>query len=284
MVSIKIFDVDHGFCAAVEANDRHTLLIGCGYSFRNGFRPARYVLSRCSRHLDGLILPTYTADHLAGFSDLNGHFLEHYFSVDYLVVNPSINSSSIPELKARNPLIGKALSSLEKVNCQSKEITQSIQWKNASLAFFWNSYPTFLDLHNLSLVTFLSYQDIHIIFPGDLQASGWRALLQNPAFCDRLRRVNLFIASKSGQEDGYCPEVFDYCQPDLVIISNHIHRQPPNSVLRQYERHARGLKAIFGKRKVLTTRDAGTITIQQDENKSLEMIFQKHEVYQYQTF
>lgn len=282
MLSVKVFDVDHGFCAAVETDDRHTVLIGCGYSFRNGFRPARYVLNRCSRHLDCLVLPTYIEDHLVGFSDLKGHFFEHYFSIDYLIVNPSVNTNSIPELKTRNSLTGKALSSLDQVDCQRKEINQFIQWKNASFAFFWNSYPAFLDLHNLSLVTFLSYQDIHMIFPGDLKVAGWQALLQNPAFCDRLRQVNIFITSKSGQEDGYCPEVFDYCQPDFVIISNHVHRQPPNSVLRQYERHAKGLRAFLGKRKVLTTRDVGTIIIQQSEGKPLEINTQKHEVYQYQ--
>lgn len=210
-----IFDVDHGFCAVIETNERRTILLDCGYSFRTGFRPARYLLNRCSYRLDYLIAPAYTEGHLAGFSDLISRFLERYFSIGCFVANPSINFNSIEELSVRNPGIGQDLKLLCKVNYGQRRINQTIQWGNCSLSFFWNSYPNFLDIRNLSLVMFLSYQDTHIIFPSDLKTEGWRNLLKNPKFCDRLRQVNLFVASNHGQDDGYCPEVFNYCTPDL---------------------------------------------------------------------
>lgn len=283
MVKIKIFDVDHGFCAAIEANECHTMLLDCGYSFRTGFRPARYLLNHRSRHLDYLIIPAYTEGHLTGFSDLSSHFSEHYFSIDHLIANPSVNAASIPELMVRNPGTGQALRTLNNVKCSPVKIEQTIRWRNCSLSFFWNSYPDFLDIRNLSLVTFLSCQDTHIVFPSDLKAQGWRNLLKNSEFCDRLRQVNLFIASNHGQDDGYCPEVFNYCTPDLIMISNHVHRQLPTSTLRQYERHARGLRTDLGSQKVLTTRDAGTITIHPNQTKFPQVITHKHEIYQYQT-
>ncbi len=281
MLRIKIFDVDHGFCAVIQGNDYHTILLDCGYSFRTGFRPGRYLLNNYCRHLDYLIVPAYTEGHLAGFIDLNNHFLKHHFSIDYLITNPSINVNSIYEFAVGNPDLVHELKLLNQIGYLRKKIDQTIQWENASLSFFCNFYSNSADLYNLSLVTFVSYQDIHIIFPSDLKTEGWLSLLKNPQFCKQLSQVNLFVASNHGQESGYCSEVFDYCTPELIIISNHGHRQLPLAALRQYESHAKGLQTSTGKQKVLTTRNDGTIHIVQDENSSLEVFAQKREIYSY---
>jgi len=282
MVQIKLFDVDHGFCAAIEANERHTMLLDCGYSFRTGFRPARYLLNQRSRQLDYLVIPAYTEGSLTGFLDLNSHFAEHYFSIEHLLTNPSIKATSLLELTVRNPGLGQALRLLDTASCGHRKPAQTLQWQNCKLSFFWNTYPDCLDLRDLSLVAFLSYQDIHMVFPSALKTEGWRKLLKKPAFCDCLRQVNLFVAANHGQENGYCPEVFHHCTPDLVIISNHLHRQLPDSILRQYERHARGCRTALGRQKVITTCDAGSITIHQSISEALR-VTQKHEIYQYQT-
>lgn len=275
MVKIKLFDVDHGFCAGIELDEHHIMLLDCGYSFRTGFRPARYLLNHPSRHIDYLVIPAYTKEHLTGFSDLSSHVSEHYFSIDCLIANPSINAANLPELMIRNPGTGSTLKQLSNVLRQQRKINQFIDWQNCKLSFFWNSYPDFLDIRNLSLVTFFSYQDMHIIFPGDLKVEGWRNLLKNAEFCDRLRQVNLLVASNHGQEDGCCPEVFNYCKPDLVIISNHLHRRLPPAAIRQYEHHAHGIETDLGRQKVLTTRDAGTITIQTIPNNPIEISTQQ---------
>lgn len=278
-MNIKIFDVDHGFCSAIEADDFRTALIDCGYNFLTGFRPSWYFLNHRIHHLDYLIVPTYTEDHLKGFSDLTSHLLEHNFSIDYLIANPSIDANSVPELAVRNPGTGKELRLLNKVYNGQKNIDKRIHIGDVTISFFCNKYPEFLEVHNLSLVTFLSARDVNMIFPGNLKTEGWRGLLRNPKFRDRLGQVNLFVASNHGQEDGYCPEVFNYCSPDPIIISNHVHRPLGASSIRQYQRHARGLWTTFGKQRVLTTGDARTITIDQPPSESLQVITQKHKVY-----
>ncbi|MBW4622347.1 MAG: hypothetical protein KME17_23705 [Cyanosarcina radialis HA8281-LM2] len=281
MVKIELFNVDRGFCAAIEADNRHTILFDCGYSFRNGFRPARYLLSKPSLHLDYLIVPAYTTGHLVGFSDLIGHFLERRFSIDYLIANPSLDPDSLPELAVRNSGASEFLKSLNRVFEGCGDVEQKMHLGNVKVAFFWNNYPNFLDLRNLGLVMFLSYRDINIVFPSDLKIPGWRSLLKNPEFRDCLRQVNIFVASNHGQEDGYCPEVFNYCHPDLVIISNQVHQELPSVMLREYEGYAGGLRTNIGKQKVLTTRDAGTIAIHQSRDARLEVIAGQHESYRY---
>jgi hypothetical protein len=86
--------------------------------------------------------------------------------------------------------------------------------------------------------------------------------LKNPTFLDCLRRTKIFIASHHGRIGGYCAEVFNYCSPDIVIISDKSvehDTQAHNS----YQQHAAGVHFGDGTaRKVLTTRNDGKITIE----------------------
>jgi beta-lactamase superfamily II metal-dependent hydrolase len=100
-----------------------------------------------------------------------------------------------------------------------------------------------------------------IIFPGDLEAAGWRALLQNKSFISQLSRVNIFVTSHHGRETGYCPEVFNYCAPHIFIISD---REIVHETQKQlYARHASGVLWNGGpeRRYVLTTRSDGLISL-----------------------
>lgn len=279
MVRIKIFDVDHGFCAAVEADDYHHLLIDCGYNAKNGFHPTRYLVNHSIRRLNYLIIPTFVEGSLAGFYDLLGNSLSNCFSIDRLLTNPSIDAESLPELAVRNFSTLNSLMLLGDACKQCDKIERVIHIGNIELSFFWNSYPTFLDFSNLSLVTFLSSQGVNILFPGNLKVEGWRTLLQNARFRDQLRRVNLLVASNHGQEDGYCPEIFNYCNPDLIIISNHNH-QVSSTVIRQYRCQMGRIWKLSGQPRVIETCTAGTITLQQSSDHSLYLKSQRFKTYQ----
>jgi beta-lactamase superfamily II metal-dependent hydrolase len=110
-------------------------------------------------------------------------------------------------------------------------------------------------------VSFVHYDGMGIVFPGDLEKQGREAQLNNPSFCAHLQRVNIFVASHHGRTTGYCEEVFDYCSPDIVVISDkEITHETQQQV---YAKHATGLVWNGGpaKRYVLTTRCDGMITI-----------------------
>jgi beta-lactamase superfamily II metal-dependent hydrolase len=261
MLDIKIFNVDRGFCAAIDRHDRHAILIDSGYNSRTGFRPSQYILQQHFSTLDCLIVPAYTEDHLAGIPDLLNQCLEHGLPVNFCVSNPSINSEQFPGLKSANRRLGNALTFTTELHPECEKISQTMTIDEVSLSFFWNNDRDFQELHNLSLVTFLSYRDINMIFPSDLETEGWRALLKCNDFRDRLRRVNIFVASNHGREDGYCPEVFDYCRPELIIISNESHQRISPLMLDRYKSHSKGSSFGVCEKKLLTTYDDGTITI-----------------------
>ena len=125
---------------------------------------------------------------------------------------------------------------------------------------YCNGYPQFTDTNNLSLVLFLRYKGISIVFPGDLEKAGWITLLENPAFCDNLRRVNICVASHLGRESGYAKEIFNYCTPAVVVISDEAIKYETQED--SYAQHARGITwNSTHRRKVLTTRNDGMLTI-----------------------
>ena len=48
-MEIKIFDVSHGSCAYVIADNRNVALLDCGYNAETGFRPSNYLMAnRCT--------------------------------------------------------------------------------------------------------------------------------------------------------------------------------------------------------------------------------------------
>jgi len=147
------------------------------------------------------------------------------------------------------------------IETYTADATNPPEFPEIEFSTFYNDYPEFEDTNNLSLVTFLHYKDAHIIFPGDLEKPGWNALLQSQSFQEHLKRTNIFIASHHGRQSGYCPDVFDYCLPEIVIISDdHIQYETQET---EYSSHAKGISWGKGRRYVLTTRKDGMITISQ---------------------
>ena len=128
---------------------------------------------------------------------------------------------------------------------------------------FHNNYPSFTDTNNLSLLIFVDVGGLSFVFPGDLERAGWLPLLEDPHVQGLLRRVNVFIASHHGRESGYCKEVFDYCKPNLVVMSDGAIQYDTQRMAGTYGEHATGewFNAASGRefRKVLSTRNDGNL-------------------------
>jgi len=98
---------------------------------------------------------------------------------------------------------------------------------------------------------------------GDLERDGWAKLLERPQVRSLLGGVDVFVASHHGRENGYCPEVFDHCDPSLIVMSDGPVKHSTQEMASTYARHASGSYFNSGGtsqwRKVVTTRKDGTI-------------------------
>ncbi len=251
-----ILKVEHGFCAYAIGSDGGVLLFDCGHG--SVYRPSTYLPDQGITNIRRFFVTNYDEDHI---SDLLA--VRRNCHVQILTRNPSMTSSGIRSLKtpplspAMNELLDMIDSSIEGVT------REQLEPAGLQVRIFYNNYPTFTDTNNLSLLTFLDVGDVSFVLGGDLEKKGWLALLQNPSVQDLLRRVDVFIASHHGRENGYCPEVFEYCMPRVVVMSDGPIRHDTQLMSNTYAEHALG--DVFStpsgrdRRKVVTTRKDGNI-------------------------
>lgn len=274
-MEIKIFDVDYGFCALITSDNNHGTLIDCGYNERTGFRPSNYIMNSSLFGLEHLVISHLGDENLADLPYLMSEDFQSQFPTKFLIKNPSINANNLPEIGIRNHARTERINLLSLITDSYRAKIFNRRFDNISFTFFANSYPDFLDYDNLSLVTFIYYFDIGIIFPGNLTSKGWYSLLENSFFREHLKRINFFVASNHGHEKGYCADIFNYFQPELVIISHKLNQPIQPEITHNYMNHAKGFKMGNTNLKLLTTREHGNITISKPPGKHLQITTSK---------
>ena len=259
---IEIFDVDHGFCALATGDDGTRVLFDCGHSDRTGLRPSALLASRAVGVLDALVVSHADEDHISDLPHLGERVL-----IRSVITNSSLGPADLRRVKEESTEVGPGAATL-------------LSWMNpffaaarggdpfpvlpgAEVSLWRNPYPSFTDLNNLSLVTFLHYGGLHVVFPGDLEVAGWLALLGNPGFQAELARVNVFVASHHGRENGFCDEIFKYCKPAVIIVSDGPLRHASQETTARYGNKAGGVVIDGRLRQVLTTRRDGSIRLYQ---------------------
>lgn len=138
---------------------------------------------------------------------------------------------------------------------------------------YYNQFPQFKDTNNLSCAVFISFGGFKILFPGDLEEAGWLALLQRKDFTDELASIDVLVAAHHGRRNGYCEEVFDFCAPRAVVMSDKsiVHDtqdMTPTYRQRVLENWPDGVvvATTMKRRRVLTTRRDGWIQFAVDSN------------------
>jgi beta-lactamase superfamily II metal-dependent hydrolase len=256
-VKIRIFDVACGFCAYLVADNGNNMLFDCGRNDETGFRPSTYLPANGCTAIERFFITNYDHDHVSDLSSLRAAL-----PIAILHRNKSIAPKQLKALKEETCELSGALESMiDMMETYSSDVTNPPEYPGIEWATFCNSYPTFEDTNNLSLVTFIHYDGMGVVFPGDLENAGWKELLTRASFREHLARVNIFVASHHGRESGYCEEVFNYCNPDIVVISDGAIQYETQDV--DYQQHAEGVpwNGRSESRYVLTTRCDGMITI-----------------------
>lgn len=257
-MELEIFDVEHGACALVTADNGARILFDCGHNSSTEWRPSGMLRARGIKRVENLVVANYDEDHVSDLPNVLGEV-----HVPVLTRNPSVGPLDLFNLKSENG-IGNGIGTLAVMagTHYTAPVTVPQDFGAIRLQHFWNEYPLFTEENDLSLVTILNYHDHGIIFPGDLQKAGWRSLLQRADFRAALATVNAFIAPHHGRLDGYCPEVFDYCRPAVIIFSDKKIDHETQLTAGLYKPHAQGIRFFDGQtRYVLTTRNNGYIRL-----------------------
>jgi beta-lactamase superfamily II metal-dependent hydrolase len=250
-VEVIIFDVEHGGCAAIISPSGQMLMIDCDNNDTTGWRPSAWVSAHNLR-VANLTITNFDEDHVGDLPRLRPY-------VDTFSANWSVPTGWVRQTKAEDgigPGIEAALNMVD-----GAVAVPAIDWgAGFTLRRFYHNYPIFEDENSLSVVTFIRYAGVSIVFPGDLTAPAWRLFMNNLDFVANLHATRIFVASHHGREDGYCPEIFDGWKPDAVIVSDK--RVMYETQIVNYSQHANGVMWDDGaKRYMLTTRRSGNMRI-----------------------
>ena len=251
-----IHDVGHGFCAHLKHENGNVMLWDCGHKTNPEHRPSQFLPASGVRTVHRMFITNYDEDHI---SDLPN--LRRAVHINILHRNRSITPTQLQRLKEESGPVSPAMESLLSMHeSYTGDVTNPPSFPNVAFESFHCTYPAdFRDTNNLSFVTFLETPMNNYLIPGDIEKPAWEKLLQNPHFCNRLRRVSVFVASHHGRTNGYCREVFDYCGPRVIIFSDGPMRYATQEESNSYGAHASGVNFNGRTRRVLTTRNDGTI-------------------------
>jgi beta-lactamase superfamily II metal-dependent hydrolase len=251
---VEIFDVGHGSAALVIADNNNLALFDCGHDDA-GFRPSLYLPPRW-RAVQWLVVSHYDSDHVSDLAELRAKM-----PIERLLSNPTITVDEIRRLKLREGPLRTGMSALLEMKSGFGGLVDEPDLAGITIPYFFNNYLRFQDMNNLSIVAFVKYDDFCIVFPGDIERPGWLELLKRADFRQCLAQVKVFVASHHGRESGYCEEVFYYCKPDIVVISDKSIQYDTQEHC--YDSHAKGMDFTRdGRRYVLTTRCDGHISME----------------------
>lgn len=262
---LRIWDVEHGACAMlqhVSAGQAGRLAMidsGCTPTWT----PSGYIRRTLGRdRLDYLFITNADQDHM---SDLQGLW-DAGIHVPVLYRNPTYTGEQMRQIKRRGgPLTPDAERYVTACSTFNQPVAEPFDryMGGITVQTFWNPYPQFTDTNDLSLVVFVEYAGIRILFPGDLEKAGWRALLNRADFRAALHGTELLVASHHGRENGFCPEVFDALKPAAVMISDKRIEHDTQQMVPDYRAVADPagmlVRSSGRRRHVLTTRCDGWI-------------------------
>lgn len=256
-MKVQIFDVEHGGCALVTAPSGARLLIDCGHNSTTGWRPSSHLPRLGIERLEYLFVTNKDEDHV---SDLPR--LRETISITNLRRNPSLTPAALATIKEEGG-IDVGISELIAMIAAYTAPAWPIDLGGMTISTYYNSYPLdFDDTNNLSMVVFLRYQGLNIVFPGDLETAGWLKLLERPDFVRELATVIVLVASHHGRASGCCEEMFQLgWNPDIVIFSDAGIQYETQATVPWYAARAQGITYAGQTRSVFTTRKDGRISL-----------------------
>lgn len=267
-MSFKVitYNVEHGSCHALITPNNQLILIDAGS--RDDFSPALHLKNIWGfERLRWLTITHHDSDHLTDINNIAEFFKPGTLNQPFLT--PEQLSSLYPA--GFSTPLEVFLEFRKEYNSPALPISDlSYDWGGVQFTTFRNEYLDLLNpsMNDLSIVIFAHYQGWTFCLPGDIEKIGWKKLLEKEEFRNWISRTSILVASHHGRESGFCEEVFKFCSPYIVLISDK--NTTSTSCTEKYLPFCSGLDVtnplgVDIKRHVLTTRNDGAVTVDIDD-------------------
>lgn len=262
-MKIEVHDVDHGGCVVITTPNNKRIMLDCGVNHDRPWYPS---VEFHGERIDLMFLMNLDEDHVEDLPYiLDSSPLGSVFS------NPTIPASTLAWIKSKGMKGG-----VQKAHDMLARFGPGMMGQppadlgGVAITWFCNRYGLpHTDTNNLSLAVFIEYGPFSILFSGDLETAGWRSLQATPSFNECLHRVKVYVASHHGRENGQCEEIFNYCTPEVILLSDGPKQYVSQETNSWYRTRATGIPemdkpaGLLGRprRYVMTTRRDGTMKI-----------------------
>lgn len=265
MMRVDIHDVGHGGCAVVTCPNGARIMLDCGFNSGRWYPSAAYA----GQFVDLLVFTNLDKDHVEDFV-----YLRRNVRLGSIFSNSTVTARALAAMKHKHGMdagVQEAHSLLSQFGPGLIGTIANVG--DVEVWGHWNRYGIdFMDTNNLSVATFIRWGSFSILFAGDLETAGWRALLRIPSFVARLATVKVLVASHHGRTNGQCSEAFNVMRPEIVVFSDEKKQHETQESDAWYRARVSGIPDLRArhrglippKRHVLTTRRDGTVTIQVD--------------------
>ena len=263
-----IWCVEHGSAAFVVCPNGKKIMLDAGKS--KEFSPAYYLRNQYNTsQITQLIISHPHRDHIEDLPDVIGYckpkIIRRNKSIPKQLIYPSdeyydddvFQTYKVLDETYTSPVSGE------------DEDTPVSNWGNVEIKSFYNlpDWLTSPSLNNLNLLTVIRYQDVEIVFPGDLEPRGWETLLNNTDLAENVGKSNIriLVASHHGRKSGIRNSdgsvytgFLEILKPHLTIISDKWGNETTDSEAYRY--YCLGMK-VYNKntkewedRKIITTK------------------------------
>ena len=215
-LDVVIYNVERGNAIWVSLPDGKNLMFDIGR--REDFSPLYDIWHRGVRCLDGLIITHPHTDHFNDIASLN-----HLFGSRGIGV--FLRPAHIPnnELYSQNSDANLVRTYIQLASPFRDFIGNCsyVPWDigDIHLDIFCPHECATSNLNNRSLVTFISFNGIKVLIPGDCEKAGWTELLKLKSFLKVVYGVRLLVAPHHGLESGYSSALMSEINPDICVIS-----------------------------------------------------------------
>jgi beta-lactamase superfamily II metal-dependent hydrolase len=264
---LRIWDVEHGACAMLEhqLNGYTGRLAMIDSGCTEDWRPSTFIKNDLGRNqLDYLFITNADQDHM---SDLDGLWQEG-IAVKTLTRNPHPPADELRKIKAAGGTSDDIERFLSIHASYNGPVTRPFNDYMGGITkkTYFNKFPEFKDTNNLSCAVVIEFAGFKMLFPGDLEKAGWQALLKREDFRQELTEITVLVAAHHGRENGYHEEVFNYCRPCAVVMSDKAIVHSTQGMTQTYRQRVidnwpQGVlvATTMKRRRVLTTRRDGWI-------------------------
>ena len=255
-MDLTIHNVGHGLCISLTHENGNVMLWDCGH--QGDYRPSDFLRQLGIQRIDRFFVTNYDEDHISDLPNLRAKM-----AISMLHINKTISSANLRAMKLESgPLTVAMESMLSMIDNYTASLPEPPPpFPDVEYVSFHNSYGArYIDTNNLSLTTFVTCNGTRFFIPGDVEKEGWDGLMAKPGFIEQLRRVHVFVAPHHGQENGYSADVMNIASPNVVVFSDSPVVHATQEMVNAYAQHCGGIMFNNKERKVLSTRNDGSLT------------------------